>query len=84
MKKFMFSAVALIAFSFACMANTGGEEKLELNNEVIQLKIIETPCTDQWRDDVDFLMDYYDATFEEADAVATHAWNDCLDEMYGG
>ena len=27
-KKFMFSAFALVAFSFAGMANTGGEEKL--------------------------------------------------------
>jgi hypothetical protein len=36
MKKFMFSAVALIAFSFAGMANTGGEEKL--NKEIYLLK----------------------------------------------
>ena len=28
----MFSAVALVAFSFAGMANTGGEEKLEIFN----------------------------------------------------
>jgi uncharacterized membrane protein len=33
MKKFMFSAVALIAFSFAGMANTGGE--ITLNNDVV-------------------------------------------------
>jgi hypothetical protein len=32
MKKFMFSAVALIAFSFAGMANTGTEN--QLNNEI--------------------------------------------------
>lgn len=43
MKKFMFSAVALIAFSFAGMANTGGEEKL--NNEVDNLIIKEHPCS---------------------------------------
>jgi hypothetical protein len=35
MKKFMFGAIALIAFSFAGMANTGGEEKL--NNESMNI-----------------------------------------------
>tara|TARA_R110000823_G_scaffold126191_22_gene253241 strand:+ start:274 stop:510 length:237 start_codon:yes stop_codon:yes gene_type:complete len=78
----MFSAVALVAFSFAGMASTGGEEKL--NNQLEKVKESETPCTDQWSDDVDFLMDYYDATFAEANAVANHAWEACLDEMYGG
>jgi hypothetical protein len=36
MKKFMLSAVALIVFSFAGMANTGGEEKLNVNIEKIE------------------------------------------------
>lgn len=37
MKKFMFSAVALIAFSFAGMANTGGEEKLEMKKLILEI-----------------------------------------------
>lgn len=38
----MFSAVALVAFSFAGMANTGGEEKLEFKTGDILVK--ENPC----------------------------------------
>lgn len=30
----MYSAVALVAFSFAGMANTGGEEKLEMKSNL--------------------------------------------------
>ena len=33
MKKVFFSAVALVAFSFAGMANTGGENELVLKDE---------------------------------------------------
>ena len=44
MKKFIYSAVALVAFSFAGMANTGGEEKIEL---IESLNLLEhTNCRD--------------------------------------
>jgi hypothetical protein len=44
MKKFMFSAVALIAFSFAGMANTGGEEKLNMKNLISDTIENDTNC----------------------------------------
>ena len=39
MKKFIYNAVALVAFSFAGMANTGGEEKIELIESLNLLKL---------------------------------------------
>lgn len=42
-----------------------------------------TPCADQWSADVDILMDYFGATFDEADAIATREFEKCLDETYG-
>lgn len=44
----MLSAVALVAFSFTGMANTGGEEKLNNNLELI--KTIEIEKTTEKRD----------------------------------
>lgn len=36
----MFSAIALVAFSFAGMANTGGEEKLEIKDSTIEMETL--------------------------------------------
>lgn len=70
----MFSAVALVAFSFAGMAN----------NEVKEEKVIlkSHPCVEQWVEDMNVLMDGYGATFEEAEEIADQCFNECLDAYY--
>jgi hypothetical protein len=82
MKKIMFSAVALIAFSFAGMANTGGEEKL--NNEELKTEIQESDndsnkksCGLQYLEDFERL-ENAGLTFEAAGAIAFHYLNKCL------
>lgn len=72
MKKVIFSAIALIAFSSASMANTVDEEVVVKNH----------PCVQQWIDDMDVLMDGFGATFEEAEAIADNCFNECLDAYF--
>ena len=74
MKKFIFSAVALVAFSFAGMANNEGKE--------VEVILKSHPCVEQWVEDMNVLMDGYNATFEEAEAIADQCFNECLDEYF--
>lgn len=83
----MFSAVALVAFSFAGMANTGGEENNTIKiNQTVEKKetLSDTPCADQWSSDVDFFMDYLGVSLRKAMRLADLAFEDCLDDVYGG
>jgi len=81
MKKMIFSAVALVAFSFAGMANEI-EEKKEIVVKTIETTS-DTPCADMWSKDVDFLMDEFGASLDTAMALADNAFEKCLDDMYG-
>ena len=65
----MFSAVALVAFSFAGMANEVENKKTD-------------PCVEQWVEDMNVLMDGFNATFEEAEAIADQCFNECLYYYY--
>jgi len=77
----IFSAVALVAFSFAGMANEI-EEKKEIVVKTIETTS-DTPCADMWSKDVDFLMDEFGASLDTAMALADNAFEKCLDDMYG-
>jgi hypothetical protein len=63
----MFSAVALVAFSFAGMANNEGKIILKSH---------------PWVEDMNVLMDGYGATFEETEQIADQCFNECLDAYY--
>ncbi len=82
MKKVFFSAVALVAFSFAGMANEIEEKKVEVKTIEIK-KISDTPCADMWSKDVEFLMDEFGASLDTAMALADNAFEKCLEDMYG-
>ena len=83
MKKFMFSAVALIAFSVSGMASTGeGKEILkdDLINSVKKTEqvVLKLPKCDQLANDV---MDAYEAngySVEQAYDYGLAAYKDCL------
>lgn len=85
MKKVFFTAIAMIAFSGASMANTIADEEVVVNNKekVIILKK-DYPCTEQWSQDVDALMEFFDLSLEEADEIATLGFELCLCNTYGG
>lgn len=74
MKKLFFTAIAMIAFSSASMANTNAKEETVTKEH--------HPCVQQWIDDMDVLMDGYGATFEEAEAIADNCFNECLDAYF--
>lgn len=76
MKKFMFSAVALVAFSVSGMASTG-EENLMLKDLSLTTVVVKKNC-DKLANDV---MDAYEAngyTVEEAYEYGLTAYTDCL------
>jgi hypothetical protein len=75
MKKILFTAIALVAFSGVSMAITSDLEKTE------DLKLF--PCTEQWKEDMSVLQDAYGATFEEACIIADRCFEECLNELYG-
>jgi hypothetical protein len=80
MKKMIFSAVALVAFSLAGMANNGeGEKKVETKKEVSTRAL---PCFEQYKKDKTGLIA---AGFSEntASAIAESDFMDCLDNTYG-
>jgi hypothetical protein len=84
MKKLLFSAVTLVAFSSVSNGNTIilKEEKIE-HKEIEQAIIIsDTPSAEEWLRDVENLMDMC-ATYEEACVIANRAFEKCLDDMYG-
>lgn len=75
MKKMLFSAIALVAFTAISMAGEIPAEK-EIKSE--------TPCADQWVRDMKTLQgDYWGASFEEALAIADQCFEQCLVNTYG-
>jgi hypothetical protein len=76
MKKFMFSAVALIAFSFAGMANTGGEEKID-QKELEQEVAIRTNC-DALANAVMDLYESFGYSVEDAYQYGSDAYHACI------
>jgi len=74
MKKMFFTAIAMIAFSSVSVANTIADE------EVVVL--LAHPCVEEWSNDVDLLMEHWDATFEEAVAIADNCFEECLDAYF--
>jgi hypothetical protein len=76
MKRFLFSAVALIGFTVASYG--ANQEKLLVENIVLASE----DCVEQWERDVRVLMEHYEATFEEADRIATRNFEACLDYYY--
>ncbi|RBA29652.1 hypothetical protein [Flavobacterium tibetense] len=76
MKKMIFSAVVLVAFSFAGMANEINE-KVETNRKVIAKSFMTTDC-DKLANDT---MDVYEAagwTVEEAYEKGLEVYNVCI------
>jgi hypothetical protein len=76
MKNFMFSAVALVAFSFAGMANTGGEEKLNIK-EIIEVEDPNWGCVGVGFAASDAVLEN-GGTVQQATAAAEAAYNRCL------
>ena len=85
MKKFMFSAVALVAFSFAGMANNSVENDVIIENDVAKeelLLVSDTPCADKWELTYDGLRDL-GYSHDYANGYADSIFNQCMDETYG-
>lgn len=83
-KKFIFSAVALIGFTVASYgANT--VEKVEVHEVVSssEISIEEFPCTEEWKTNMIFLQSAFNATFEEALVLADRIFYQCLETRYG-
>ena len=86
MKKFMFSAVALVAFSFAGMANEIEEKKVveEKTTTVIEKveEISDTPCADAAGALQDFMMEHMNLTFSQAWRLSEIAFQHCIRNTY--
>jgi len=82
MKKVFFSAVALVAFSFAGMANEIVETKIKSIQKENVEQVSETPCYDQYVKDKKALKA---AGFSEntSEAIANSDFEDCLEITYG-
>ncbi len=61
-----------ISFSFA-------------NNKEIKKdeQIKDLPCSRMYSQEMDMLMNYYCATFEDANAIASRNFDECLEIFYG-
>ena len=68
-KQLIFSTIVLEASSFTSIANEAENKKTD-------------PCVEQWVEDMSVLMDGFNATFEEAEAIADQYFNKCLDYYY--
>ena len=78
MQKMIFSAVALVAFSFAGMANEVKEKKVETkteNKKVEKIKV-KTNCAIAYLEDFERL-ENLGLTFEAAGAIAFHNYQKC-------
>ncbi|WP_445711181.1 hypothetical protein [Flavobacterium sp.] len=81
MKKLMFSAVALVAFSFAGMASNG-EAKEIVKVEIKTEEVGYLPCNDLWHSQVSFYLDC-GATLSNAMELADNGYEQCLINVYG-
>ena len=78
----MFSTVALVAFSFAGMANNSVEKvENDLTKEELLL-LSDTPCADKWELTYDGLRDL-GYSHDYANGYADSIFNQCMDETYG-
>ena len=79
MRKMVFSAVALVAFSFAGMANEIEEKKIEIEkNETSS----DTPCADSAGVLLNFMMDEMNLTFSQAWRLSEIAFQHCIRNTY--
>ncbi|WP_298306626.1 hypothetical protein [Flavobacterium sp.] len=77
MKKIMFTAIALVAFSSVSMANTIADDEVVKENEIKKVMLREIPCPTAWS------IAYHYArqagqTEQEAIAIAFAAYDRCL------
>ena len=77
MKKMLFSAIAMVAFSVSGFASTEVVEK----NEKIEAVTSDTPCADQWSKDYNALRDA-GYSHNTAVAIANADFNDCIETNY--
>lgn len=90
MKKMFFTAIALVAFSGASMANTIEEKKTiePTKKEEVATKNVETKtilldvCNRLWYSQVSFYQQN-GATEEDAMELADNGFNQCLCNVYG-
>jgi hypothetical protein len=75
MKKMLFSAIALVAFTVTSMAGEIKPVEKEIKSE--------TPCADQWVRDMNDLQGGFGATYEEALICADRCFEKCLETTYG-
>jgi hypothetical protein len=94
MKKFMFSAIAMIAFVGSSMANDIAETVIinQDNRESVNCKelhleitteLAEVSCSDGASFVLHYLMDEMDLTFAQAWRLSSIAFNRCMKERYG-
>ncbi|MEM0543035.1 hypothetical protein WFZ85_10415 [Flavobacterium sp. j3] len=84
MKKLFFSAVALVAFSFAGMANTiAVEEDSQVDNKKIEKIETGTPCADGASFVLHFLMEEMNLTFSQAWRLSEIGFQHCMRNTYG-
>ena len=79
MKKFMFSAVALIGFTVASY----GANTVDVNENSNTTLVSDTPCADEWETNMIFLQSAFNATYEEALVLADRVFDECLRTRYG-
>jgi len=82
MKKFIFSAIAMVAFSGSSMANTiEVDETFGSQNEILELEKSLFPCSDAYFSNVSLLI-YVGLTESEARDVAQKVYDKCLSDNY--
>jgi hypothetical protein len=81
MKKFMFSAIAMIAFSVSSMANTISKD-LEVVNDLDVEVISGTPCADGAMVVYDFLRAEMNLTHAQAWRLSEVAFNNYMKNTY--
>ena len=84
MKKLFFSAIALVAFSGASIANTVAVEEEKEVTKVEQVAIVTgTPCADGASIVLRYLMDEMSLTFAQAWRLSEIGFQHCMRNRYG-
>lgn len=81
MKKFVFSAIAMIAFSVSSMANSTIENSIDFKEVEVEL-ISDTPCADGAMEVYRFLRDEMNLTHAEAWRLSEIAFKRCMKNTY--
>jgi hypothetical protein len=84
MKKLLFTAIAIVAFSGVSMANTiaDGEDVEKICVENVVLLQTDTPCADAANVMFHYLMDEMNNTFAQAWRLSQIAFNHCMKNTY--